>query len=185
MSFSQIIVTTPDGRDAILSENGTWKYAADLATPVNTSIVCDEYVTIDIDKVTGVKSAGIKEALIISKDGGVNGFGLFMMKSDKGSIIFSFTVVGASSCIDDENKMNILFRDGTRMELINQGGFNCKAKYTNYFGNVFGKKKELELLKTKQIDVIRIWTSDGYVEESLTIENSDNIINTLRCLTNS
>jgi len=91
-------------------------------------------------------------------------------------------VVGAGSCIDDTDKMNILFRDRSRFELVNNGKFNCESAFTLYFGGVFGKKKELEQLRTKEIEKMRIWTSKSYVEEEFTPENSKAFMKSLDCL---
>ena len=148
----------------------------------NSSCNCDEYISRNVDKVTGNKSVSSKEMLIISKDGGKNGFGIFMMKVSK-SIILNITAVGAGSCIDDDAKMNILFRDGTRLQLTNDGKFNCDANYTQYFGNVFGKKKELEMFKTKEVETMRVWTTKSYVEEDFTPEQSKQLMNMFICLT--
>jgi len=81
--------------------------------------------------------------------------------------------------------MNVLFRDGSRIELINDGKFNCDAKFTQYFGGVFGKKKELEMFRTKEVETIRIWTSKSYVEEDFTSEQSKQLLHTVDCLLNN
>jgi len=186
-TFAQTEATTNDGKKVILNDDGTWKYVETIVEkqePVNSSD-CSNYISTEVDKVTGKSTVAAKEMLIVSKDGGKNGFGFYIMKSDRGSIIFSIQAVGAGSCIDDDNKMNVLFRDGTRIELINDGKFNCDAKYTQYFGGVFGKKKELEMFRTKEVETIRIWTSKGYVEEDFTSEQSKQLLHTVDCLLNN
>ncbi len=62
--------------------------------------------------------------------------------------------VGAGSCIDEGSKINILFTDGTRLELVSEDDYNCKGKATAYFGDVFGKKTQLAELKTKKIQTM-------------------------------
>lgn len=186
-TFAQTEATTNDGKKVILNSDGTWKYAetkTDNAEPKDNSD-CSQYISTEVDKVTGKSSVAAKEMLIVSKDGGKNGFGFYILKSDKGSIIFSIQAVGAGSCIDDDNKMNVLFRDGSRIELINDGKFNCDAKFTQYFGGVFGKKKELEMFRTKEVETIRIWTSKSYVEEDFTSEQSKQLLHTVDCLLNN
>ncbi|MCB9227827.1 MAG: DUF3157 family protein [Chitinophagales bacterium] len=144
-TFAQTEATTNDGKKVILNDDGTWKYvetSIEKQEPINSSD-CSNYISTEVDKVTGKSTVAAKEMLIVSKDGGKNGFGFYILKSDRGSIIFSIQAVGAGNCIDDDDKMNVLFRDGTRIELVNDADFNCDAKYTQYFGGVFGRKKEL------------------------------------------
>lgn len=174
--------TTNDGEKVVLNDDGTWKY---LESPKDekASSDCSKYISVNVDKMTGKTSKSTKSNLVVSSDGGVKGFGFLLMKSS-GSIIFSIDVAGAGNCIDDEDKMNVLFRDGTKLELSSDGKFNCKRKYSQYFLGAFGKKKQFEMFRTKEVETIRIWTSDGYVEEDFTIEQSQELIMTINCLIN-
>ena len=188
-TFSLIAQTeaiTKDGKKVILNEDGTWKYVEKevVINTTNSEYDCNNYISTEVEKMTGESTVAAKEMLIVSKDGGKKGFGFYILKSSRGSIIFSIQAVGAGSCIDDDDKMNVLFRDGTRIALTNDSDFNCDAKYTQYFGSAFGKKKELEMFKTKEVETIRIWTSDGYVEEDFTPEQSKQLMRTVSCLTN-
>lgn len=185
--LAQTEATTKDGKKVILNEDGTWKFTEkEITINPNTTTVydCSNYILTNVDKVTGESRVGAKEILVVSKDGGKKGFGFWMLKGTKGSIIFSIQAVGAGNCIDEDDKMNVLFRDGTRIALTNESDFNCDAKYRQYFGSVFGKKKELEMFKTKEVETIRIWTSDGYVEEDFSPEQSEQLMRTVSCLTN-
>ena len=178
-TFGQIEATTKEGKKVILNPDGTWKYD-ETKYESKTSFECVDLITNSTDKVTGKVTRGSKESLIVSKDG-KNGFGFYLFEGSN-SIVVSATVVGAGGCIDDTDKMNILFRDGTRLELINNTKFNCDGNFTLYFGGVFGKKKELEQLRTKEIETMRIWTSKSYVEEDFTPENSKAFMKSLDCL---
>ena len=180
--FAQTEATTKDGKKVILNEDGTWKFDTTVVVEKTVNMECSELISTETDKMTGKSSTASKETLIISDDGGKNGFGIFLMNSSSGSIIFSIQAVGAGGCIDDDNKMNILFRDGTRLELVNNGKFNCKAKFTLYFGGSFGNKKELEMLRTKEIETMRIWTSKSYVEKDFSSEQSKQLMQTIDCL---
>lgn len=184
---AQTEATTKEGKKVILNEDGTWKYVEKEITlnpNTTTDYDCSDYISTEVDKVTGKSVVAAKEMLIVSKDGGKKGFGFYILKSSKGSIIFSIQAVGAGNCIDDNDKMNVLFRDGTRIALTNDSDFNCDAEYTQYFGSVFGKKKELEMFKSKEVETIRIWTSNGYVEEDFSPEQSKQLMRTVSCLTN-
>lgn len=181
--FSQNQATTTDGKKVILNEDGTWKYieAEKQIKYSENNSDCSVYISTDLDKVTGKSTVAAKDMLIVSKDGGKKGFGIYVLKGSN-SIIFSIQAVGAGNCIDDNNKMNVLFRDGTRLELVNEGKFNCDAKYTQYFGGAFGKRSELELFRTKEVETIRIWTSKSYVEENFTSIQSRELISVVDCL---
>jgi hypothetical protein len=184
--LSQTKAITTDGKEVILLDTGTWKYTNEKQESEPTPTIeeisdCSKYIMTEEDKVTGTKTTTIKEMLIVSNDGGKNGFGIYILQGTK-SIIFSIKAIGAGSCIDDTNKMNILFRDGSRLELTNDGKFNCDSNYTQYFGGVFRKTKELEMLKTKEVEIMRIWTSKSFVEETFTSEQSKVLLNTTRCL---
>lgn len=183
--IAQTEATTNQGKKVILNDDGTWKYKENEIIKTNennpSTENCSKYIVTTEDKVTGKTSTASKDMLIVSKNGGKKGFGIFLMKGEK-SVIMSIQAVGAGGCIDDKAKMNILFRDGSRLELSNDGKFNCDAKYTLYFGGYFGKKKELEQLKTKEIETMRIWTSKSYVEENFTNDDSKELMESLTCL---
>ncbi|WP_028873703.1 hypothetical protein [Psychroserpens burtonensis] len=183
--IAQTEATTKDGKKVILNENGSWEYDENIKTEKSVTLDCSKLISTDTDKMTGKSSTSSKKVLMVSKNGGKNGFGIFLMKGSSGTIIISTQAVGAGGCIDDDDKMNVLFRDGTRMELVNNGKFNCKSKFTLYFGNSFGKKKELEMLRTKEIETMRIWTSKSYVEEDFTPEQGKELMQTIVCLLNN
>lgn len=181
---AQTEATTKDGKKVILNDNGTWEFVKNTTLESNISFECSDLISTETDKMTGKSFTGAKKTLIVSDDGGKNGFGIYLMNSSN-SMIFSIKAVGAGSCIDDDNKMNVLFRDGTRLELQNDGKFNCDAKFTLYFNGAFGKKKQLEMFKTKEIETMRIWTSKSYVEKDFTKEQSTLLMKTVECLSNN
>lgn len=170
--FPQLKATTQDGKEILLNENGTWAFIeASVEKDTSLDLQCEDLISEEIDKVTGETTISAKEPLIISnKD--EDKLNILFVKGDRDVIIVLIQAIGASSCIDDDDKINILFRDGTRLELRNNGKFNCKSMNTQYFGGLFGKKKELNMLREKEIETMRVWTSDGYVEENFTLEQS-------------
>lgn len=181
---TQIKATTSDGKTVLLNSNGTWEYEKLTVKPQNSgdnSFECSDLIVTETDKVTGRATTTGKEVLVISNDGGKSGFGILLMKSKK-SIIVSITVAGAGGCIDDTDKMNILFKDGSRLEMTNNGKFNCKSKFTLYLGGMFGQKKQLEAFRTKEIETMRVWTSKGYVEEDFSLEEGKIFMKTIDCL---
>lgn len=181
--LAQTEATTNSGKKVILNDDGTWKYVETSSNESKLSLDCSDLISTETDKMTGKSTTSSKETLIISDDGGKTGFGIFILDIS-GTLVFSIQAVGAGNCIDDENKMNILFRDGTRLELVNNGKFNCDGKFTLYFGGSFGKNNELELIKTKEIETVRIWTSKSYVEKDFSSIQSKQLIKTIECLLN-
>ncbi len=175
---------TTDGKKVILNSDGSWNFAEVKKDTANVnSSNCSNWISSETDKVTGKTSTAAKNTLIVSTDGGKKGFGIFMMQSSNGGLILVIQAVGAGSCIDEGAKINILFIDGSRLELASDGKFNCKGKATVYFGDVFGKKSQLEELKTKKIQTMRVWTNDSYVEKDFTAENQAEFFNVINCLT--
>jgi uncharacterized protein YxeA len=148
------------------------------------SFDCSQLIVTDVDKVTGKETVGANKTLIVSDDGGETGFGIYIARGNKSSIIFSILAVGAGGCIEDDAVMNVLFRDGTRVKLTNSGKFNCDSHYTQVFGNGFGNKKELEFFRTKQVETIRIWVGSDYVQKDFELEQSEQLLYTINCLSN-
>lgn len=60
--------------------------------------------------------------------------------------------------------------------------FNCDGSFVVYFGGPFGKKKEQQILTEREIDAMRVWTHDGFVERTLTIEQRSDLRQSFVCL---
>lgn len=177
--------TAENGKKVILNFDGTWKYADTVKTAqtyLNPNDCLNWIKTVE-DKVSGKSFTSMKDYLVLSQDGGKKGFGINLMLSNSNSIIFSIKAAGAGSCIDKGAKINILFTDGTRMELASDGDFNCKGNSTIYFGGSFGEKSQLNEIKVKKIDIMRVWTSDSYVEQKFDPDQAEQFKNALNCLT--
>lgn len=184
ISLAQIIhATTENGKKVILNNNGSWKYDVENNLPENKSdnIDCSNWIIKQEDKVSGSSVLTMKNPIIVSQDGGENGLIIRLVFSSN-TIILNIIANGAGRCIDKNAKINILFKDGSRMELLNESDFNCKGSATIYFGGIFGKKNKLIDFKNKNIETIRVWTSDSYVQETLDEEQSMNFRSALNCL---
>jgi len=177
--FGQVKTINKDGKAIILNDDGTWRY--DDSNSVNISNKnCSDLITTIADKVTGLSSRHSIEAIILN-DNGKSKIEVRLLEVN--SIIgILFLVEGASRCIDDTNEIYILFRDGTRLVIENDAKYNCDGEFKLYFNNIHGKKKILETISTKEIETIRIWTRESYVEQDLTPENSKELIMSLNCL---
>lgn len=132
------------------------------------------------DEMTGKTTTVLSKAIIVSDDR-KTGFSIDILhRSDLTTPSARIKVGGAGRCIDDDDDMNILFRDGTRLELENDGDFNCDAEFALYFNGSSGKK-QLEMLKTKEIETMRIWTTKSYVQKDLTEVQSKLLLNSIKC----
>jgi len=177
--FGQVKTINKDGKAIILNDDGTWRYD-DSNSETIPSLDCSDLITTYLDKVTGFTGRASKEPIIVSKDL-KNGFRFYLI--EKNSIfVINLTVFGANSCIDETNKMNILFRDGTRLEFINNADYNCDGKFYLFFGGLYGRIKLLEQLMTKEIEIMRIGTTQGSVDMDFTSENSLQFMKSLECL---
>lgn len=143
---------------------------------------CSNWIKTIEDKVSGTKTIIGKETIIVSDDG-VNGMGITIMQGLKSIILnITATAVDASRCVDESSQVIFLFTDGTRISVITDNNFNCKNNATIYFLDIFGKLYEYEQLTTKNIDIIRVYKSTGYVEKKLSSEQANNFRNQLKCI---
>ena len=175
---ADVEATTSSGAKVILREDGTW--VAKPTPPASNPDDCSTVVSTTHDRVSGTTSTMMINPLVLSDDG-KKGLIMYTMKGQQ-SIIWAITVVGASSCVDDDNKVNVLFTDGTRMEVENDANFNCDGRHTTYYGGVFGKRAQFNALATKNIEVVRVWTRQGYVEKTLNQEQATHLRSAFACL---
>lgn len=141
---------------------------------------CLDLIKLHEDKMSDTKIAISKENLIVSDDGNKTGFSITLLKYESGMIALGVTVYGASKCIDDDDMSIILFRDGTKIKIENCVQFNCDRNFTILFKESFGKHKEFNLLKTKEIEAMRIDTHDGYVQKDFTTEQSQTLMELIK-----
>lgn len=148
-----------------------------------TASPCDSFISVKEDRVTGKTTVSGKEKIILSGNETKGEIGLLTLKVEK-SIILAAIMTGVA-CVDEGDKANILFRDGSRMELKNDGDFNCQGRFKVYFGGVFGRKKEIEILKEKEIETLRIWARGEYIQKDFTPEQSKQLMGAIKCLSDN
>lgn len=177
--------TTESGKIVILNSDGTWKYNETLKTiQSNTDINdCSNWILTQIDKVDGTSTTAGKKVITVLNNTGKTGFSILIMKYLESGVALSINAYGAGNCIDQYAKINILFTDGSRLVLSNNGKFNCDNTSILLFGGAFGKINELEQLKSKKIQTMRVWTTNSYVQEDFTEENQIEINNVIKCMT--
>lgn len=142
---------------------------------------CSKRITIAEDEVTGEKTAEIKDFIKVSL--GSKSLTFYILRSkNSDNVYLNISVVGASRCIEDGEKANILFTDGTKLELLNLG-YNCKADFST-FVYPYEEKDTPSYLCTKPIKTIRVWTFDGYVQMDMPIAKANLLMESFYCLMN-
>ncbi len=165
---------------------GTWKCAETTTTETTKCLDCADLISTRTDETTGEFIATSKEELIISEDGGKTGFRISAM-SITGLLFLDIKVVGLRRHEYDDNKMDVLFRDGTRLELVTRGT-SYPTAFEVSFGGSFEEEekeaKELEIFGKKEVETMRIWTSNRYVEKDFSSDQSKQLMKTFDCLLN-
>ncbi len=180
---------TADGRTVILRDDGTWVFEGLVGasqappTPPPAEPSCSDSLIKHTDKVSG-QSYISSEIIVVSTDEktGMSLHAFSQYPYSENGVIWTINMVGGPTCIDDDDKMNILFKDGTRLELENDSKFNCDGKFTVYFGGVFGKKAEKTELATKDIATLRVWGRGDYLQRDLTDAQAKTFRRAMACL---
>jgi hypothetical protein len=154
--------------------------AAAFAVTVSTAFAqCDQLTTVTHDKFTGKSTTSSADYIVVSEDG-TNGVAFLFIQGDK-SLILSGKIYGPSACVDDKAKIYVLFTDGSRLTIPNQGKFNCDRNFTHFF---FSPERSdiLSQLRTKTIEALRAETAKGSVTEDVPSNKANDIRETIKCL---
>jgi hypothetical protein len=200
-----------DGKKVILNPDGTWKYegvkdsagrvvikpvrdSLKMLSPDSTRIApvkppvkkaplnldCTALVGIERD-ITSDSWFGESRKIIVSDDSKL-GFSISFLNTKKGPVTWITTLLEGGHCIDETNKMIVVFKDGNRLQLVNDGKSNCTGTFTLYFTGVYGKETSLEAFKKMEISSMRVYYTKGYVDGSFTEENALRFKAALNCL---
>jgi hypothetical protein len=143
---------------------------------------CDNLLSYEVDEFSGKGNWANKEQIILS-DNGVDGmYMMLLMANDTRKTLIWITTSTEVGCVDKGKKVELVFTDGERMTLYSEGTFNCKGKATCYFGNIFGKKSEMQKLATTTIDMIRVQGSSTSHSEKLKPQTAEYFKSTFSCL---
>ena len=194
--------TTESGKKVILYADGTWKLKTEEVKttktvvktkdkkedkvkpetlPVNLEAGCADLFETVKDKNNTV-IIRTKNFLIITGPEEKSELDISMQKGAKGIISISFRTGTGNECIGEGNKVSIVFTDGRKLDLSNEGPANCRGESVCYFSGPYGKKKQLQELKDKKIRSIRIWTQQSSLSKELSGESQDEFIRLLSCL---
>jgi hypothetical protein len=147
-------------------------------------IDCTNYINIEEDRVTGTTSAGSKDILIVVAEDDpdkIFGIDIWSTSSVKATVL-DIQIRGGANCISTGDRINVLFRDGTRLEASNISDFNCEPKFSLYFGDVFGREQILKQFGEKEVEIMRIQTMTKSVEIEFSEKNSQAFMNLAKCM---
>jgi|GEM_PF-1708233 len=192
--------TTNSGRKVILYADGTWKFKDEKAeVKKNTDkkepekkvtdnnnvrsipIECSDKLELSQDKNNTVTTR-TKSFIVIAGDQSKQEIDISLQKGAKGIVSISFRTGNGADCIGEGNKINIVFTDGSRSDLSNDGPMNCRGEAIASFNGPYGKKKQFQELCDKKIQSIKVWTQTGAVQQSLSQENQEEFSQLLNCL---
>ena len=107
-----------------------------------------------------------------------------ILGSSKSSILFNVKVDGSDICFDSDSKILITFRDGSRTEISHESYDNCDGETVVFLGRIFGEKafQDLNELKYKEVESIRIWMKNSLKEVTLSRVQSQQLMFTIDCL---
>jgi len=145
---------------------------------------CSKFIKIVTDKVTGSTNTSLSKAIILKKPTDSKKLIIDVLKLGKGEILLNMVISGVSGCVDEASGINILFRDGSRMTLINEFEYNCRGWSWVYFGGKHGKETEAIKLSENEIEIIRVWTEQSFVEQTLNTSQSKSLQQGIKCLLN-
>lgn len=201
--------TTNSGKKVILYADGTWKYAEEIKPsvpgvpaaeksekpkkaekPVEAKVTdlpenCEEYFETVEEKKSKNTYIRTKNMIIVAEESSNKEIDILLSKNSKEIITLTVKPVGAGDCIGEGTKVNIVFEDGSKIELNHDGFSNCNREITISFGANYGKKKQLGELTSKKIKSIKAWTQNGAVQETFSAQNKEEFFKVINCLTKS
>lgn len=158
-------------------------FATIYTSNAQDGVDCQKFITTSTDEVTGKSTTAIKDFLEISSDNGKSGIKIILMLTeDKKTIITSYQTLGSGKCIDEKDVLSILFTDGKIVIIANDKPFNCKGRFSAYYGKGFGDMNALEMLCTKDIKTLRLNTQNGAVQENFSAAQATTFKNSMKCL---
>ena len=107
-----------------------------------------------------------------------------ILGSSKSSILVNLKIEGKDMCFDSDSKILISFRDGSRTEINHESYNNCDGETVIFLGKIFGEKafQDLNELKYKEIQSIRVWMKNSLKEVTLSRVQSQELMFTIDCL---
>lgn len=161
----KIAIVENTNKKVILNENGTWEFYESLEDVQD--YVVEDLVTTEIDKMTNETSYRFKDMIRVSNEFTNHSISIMAHTAkNEEFLFFGIFPYGAGDCIEEDNKVIFLFKDKQTITLENTGDYNCENHFTLFLTKAL-YEKSLSYLKTVQLESIRVYTSEGYVEVDL------------------
>lgn len=177
-----IIVETNE--KILLYDNGTWEYLEKKEIISDSCFSRDDLIVKTVDKMTNEVSVHLKELIQIFNKNNEERISFYAGSALNADYLFlNIYAYGAGNCINEDNEIIILFRDGSKFTLAQTGDFNCDNSFT-LFLTKDQYKREINLLSSFEIETIRVYTTDSYVEQDLTSEQSKKIQKSIQYIMN-
>ncbi|GEM_PF-4947303 len=171
-SYAQMRATTEDGRAVLLLRDGTWRFANAAEAP-------ESYDCNDLTQTDGAMSAAQKPLKIQGRNGG--SVSLYPKKGGK-YVTMLIATESDENCMITGSVVNLMFRDGTQMDMKNSGEANCDGRGLLTMGANDKSNQLLTLLKTKELSSVRVWNKTSSILATLDPEDSKLMLNTIWCL---
>jgi hypothetical protein len=149
----------------ILNDDGTWEYYESIEDILNYGV--NDLITTESDKMTNDTFYRFKNTIKISNEFNNNRIS-FIAHTEKNEeyLFLGIFAYGAGDCIAEDDKIILLFKDKQTITLENTNDYNCENHFTLFLSKALFEKT-IYSLKTVQLESIRVYTSEGYVEVDL------------------
>jgi len=182
VGYAQEDVLLKDGKVATLLANGTWKYKDVTKESKPLDWKCEHLVMKITDPTTKKSFNALKHPIAVSNNG-TGGISIDLYEISEGFYIMKAT----SATVWNVTKyagMDIVFTDGTKMEVAHNGKPNQKGKIIKHLGPASGSygKGHFEQLTTKHVKSITLLC--GSLKETQVFDEnmSDQLFKALQCI---
>lgn len=142
---------------------------------------CDHILITELDSLSNELLIHAQKNIIVSQDGGKTGFtvyGAYMHNT----VALTIHSVGAGACVNEGDKLVLVFADSAKLELANMAKFNCQAESSIYFNSALNNADQLQILAEKQIARITVWTKKKNLTRNVSDQTSTEIRELFSCL---
>lgn len=87
---------------------------------------CDQILMTELDSLSQELTLHAKKNIIVSEDTRKIGFAVYGAYMHE-TVTLTIHSVGAGACVNEGDKVRLVFTDSTTLELANMGKFNCQA----------------------------------------------------------
>lgn len=145
----------------------------------NGQTTCDTWVVKKYDKMTDLTSYETTKPFKIL-DNTLNGITIQLIKGEYATI-WAITVYYKDRCIKKDAQMIVLLKNGERLTFTNNTDYNCKGNFFVYFSDMNYSFDKFKLLASKEIDAIRVWTEDEFIDVNLNTKQSTELLSIFKC----